>query len=119
MAGSDVLRQLAALNSAIAAVEVGPGNSEASVQELEEVKRGLDDARLGLWARLQGVHALDARSFVEQFRIRRSIEIATRLTTDLRLGLLDPGHAEFEELLGTTLDLAAAIHAGRRRPGTL
>ena len=50
MAENNVMDQLAALNAAIQTIPVSTENGDAMVQDLEAVKRGLDDARLGLWA---------------------------------------------------------------------
>jgi hypothetical protein len=70
MAEPNVLEQLAALNATLQTIPVGSEDGDHSVEELEEVKRGLDDARLGLWARLQGAHADDVVAFEE----RRSVD---------------------------------------------
>lgn len=117
MAESGLLNQLAALNAAIDGIPIVPGVEDDRYHELEEVKRGLDDARLGLWARLQGVRADDAKVFSERFRVRRCLEMCTRLTTDLRLGLMPPEHPEFADLWIEVTELAKAIQEGRGKAG--
>jgi hypothetical protein len=113
MAEAGVLNRLAALNAAIDDIPIVPGVEDDAFHELEEVKRGLDDARLGLWARLQGVRENDAKVFSERFRIRRCQEMTTRLTTDLRLGLMPADHPEFADLWIEVTELAKAIQEGR------
>jgi len=113
MSNSSVLDQLAALNASINDIPIVPGVEDDRVHELEAVKRGLDDARLGLWARLQGVHAADAKAFSESFRIRRCLEMCTRLSTDIRLGLMPADHPEFADLWIAVTELGRAIQAGR------
>lgn len=113
MSDSPVLDQLAVLNATIDNIPVIPGADDEHLKQLEAVKRGLDDARLGLWARLQGVHATDAKVFSERFRIRRCLEICTRLTTDLKLGLMPADHPEFSDLWIAVTDLGKAIQEGR------
>ncbi len=113
MPNSPVLDQLAALNASINDIPIIPGVEDDRVHELEAVKRGLDDARLGLWARLQGVHATDARAFSESFRIKRCLEMCTRLSTDIRLGLMPVDHPEFADLWIAVTDLGRAIQSGR------
>ena len=112
MAETNVMEQLAALNAAIQTIPVSTEIGD-SVQDLEAVKRGLDDARLGLWARLQGAHAADVTGFEERFRVRRALELCTRLTTDLRIGIMNPGHPEFADLWIATVELSQAIQAAR------
>ncbi len=113
MEESSVLTQLAALNATIDEIPIIPGVEDERFHELEQVKRGLDDARLGLWARLQGVHDDDARVFSERFRIRRCLEMCSRLTTDLQLGLMPADHPEFADLWIAVSELGQEIQAGR------
>ena len=113
MTSPDVMEQLAALNAAIQTIPIQARTDRKSLERLEEVKQGLDDARLGLWARLQGAHSDDVRTFEERFRARRAVELCSRLTTDLRLGVVDPSHPEFADLWITALDLGKAIQDAR------
>lgn len=113
MSDSALLRQLAALNAAVGEIPIIPGVEDGRFEELEEVKRGLDDMRLGLWGRLQGVRSSDAEVYSERFRIRRCQEICTRLSTDLDLGLMTADHPEFADLWITLTELAAAIQKAR------
>jgi hypothetical protein len=114
MRESSLLEQLAALNAAIGEIPVIPGVEDGRFEELEEVKRGLDDVRLGLWGRLQGVHTSDVDTYSERFRIRRCQEICTRLSTDLRLGLMTADHPEFADLWITVSELASQIQKSRQ-----
>jgi hypothetical protein len=117
MADARVMDQLAALNATIQTIPISADEGNSSVRELEAVKRGLDDARLGLWARLQGANADDVQSFEERFRVRRSLELCTRLTTDLRIGVMNPAHPEFADLWIATVELSQAIQAARVQAG--
>lgn len=116
MPSSTLLTKLAELHRAIESLPVPEGREEKDFESLEELKHGLDNARLSVWARLQGVDSDDAPAYVRSFRVKRAVEICSRLTTDLRLGLLDPRHGEYTALLTAALDLASAIHTGRVRP---
>ncbi len=113
MDDSNVMDQLAALNTTIQTIPLSTESGDRSVQELEAVKRGLDDARLGLWARLQGAHSDDVLAFEERFRVRRALELCTRLTADLRIGIMNPEHPEFADLWIATVELSQAIQAAR------
>lgn len=113
MGDSNVLDQLAALSATIQTIPISNEDGDPTVQELEAVKRGLDDARLGLWARLQGAHEADVQAFEERFRVRRALELCTRLTADLRIGIMNPEHSEFADLWIATVELSQAIQAAR------
>lgn len=116
MSGSVLLAQLSALNAAIETLPIETGSNQERLDELEAIKHGLDDARLALWARMQGIRTADARAFAERFRIRRAVELSTRLTTDLQLELLDAGHPEFDDLHTAATDLADTIERKRTPP---
>lgn len=109
-----LLQHLTALRGAIEALPLPDGPTDEQFETLETVKHGLDDARLNLWARLQGLHTTDLQAFTHRFRAQRAVEICSRLTTDIRLGLLSPDDPAFTTLLGTLLELARAIHAGQQ-----
>lgn len=114
MVESNVMTQLAALNATIQTIPISGKSGDRSRENLEEVKRGLDDARLGLWARLQGAQAAeDVTAFEERFRVRRALELCNRLTTDLRIGVMNPDHPEFADLWIATVELSQAIQAAR------
>lgn len=117
MADQKLLEQLAALNATLQAIPLRSAADQPSMEKLEAVKRGLDDARLGLWAKLQGAHAADIRSFEERFRIRRALELCSRITTDLRIGIMNPAHPEFADLWIATVELSQAIQAARAQLG--
>lgn len=117
MPESKVLDRLAALNATINEVAIIPGMDDGALEELEAVKRGLDDARLGLWGKLQGIHEGDAKAYSERFRIRRASEICNRLTDDLKLGLMPADHPELADLWIVVNGLAEAIQRGRGGSG--
>lgn len=109
----NVLHQLAALHETLQSIPIRSAGDRPAMEKLEAVKRGLDDARLGLWARLQGAHANDITAFEERFRIRRALELCSRITTDLRIGIMNPGHPEFADLWIATVELSQAIQEAR------
>jgi hypothetical protein len=103
---------LSRLNLALQALETRT-TGKIPVDELSEIKRVLDDLRLRLWALLQASHAKDPGGFEERFRVRRATELCTRLTTDLRNGLMNPQHSEFADLWIAATDLSQAVHTAR------
>ncbi len=113
MSDIKVMERLAAFNTAVQAMPIPVGGETEAIFKLQEVKRALDDVRLGLWARLQGAHSRDARSFEERFRVRRAMELCLRLTGDLRSGLMNPGHQEYDDLWIAAVELGQAIQTAR------
>ncbi len=105
---------LSRLHLALKALEARSGGT-MPVEELSECKRVLDDLRLRLWALLRAAHVEDPHGFEQRFRVRRAMELCTRLTADLRTGLMDPKHSEFADLWIASVDLSQAIQAARNQ----
>jgi len=108
---------LAAMKSAIARLQPGPGPGAVSIEEMQELKHALDGLRLALWARLQAAHAADPRTFEERFRLRRATEMCSRLTADLHAGLFSPAHPELADLWIVVAELGEAIQSVRHPAG--
>ena len=106
---------LSRLNLALKGLEARSGSGSMPVEDLSECKRVLDDLRLRLWALLRAAHVEDPTGFEQRFRVRRAVELCTRLTADLRNGLMDPHHAEFADLWIATVDLSQAIQSARNQ----
>jgi hypothetical protein len=108
---------IAAMQSAIARLQPGPGPGAVSIEEMESLKGALDGLRLALWARLQAAHTEDLRTFEERFRLRRATELCSRLAADLQAGLLSPAHGELADLWIVVAQLGEAIQRARHPTG--
>jgi hypothetical protein len=104
---------LTRLNLTLQALEARASRDPLPVKELSDVKRVLDDLRLRLWALLRAAHVEDPVGFEERFRVRRATELNSRLASDLRAGLMNPGHSEFADLWIAATDLSQAVHSAR------
>lgn len=109
-----VQSHLTQLNQAVQSMEERFSKGEAPDLDLNEVKRSLDDLRLRLWGLMQASHSDDPQAFMERFRIRRAIELSSRIATDLRLATLSPEHKELSDLWITAVDLSRAIEQVRK-----
>jgi hypothetical protein len=107
---------LARLNIALQGLETRATRASMPVEQLSDVKRALDDLRLRVWALLKAPHDQHPETFEERFRVRRATELCSRLTGDLRAGLLNPQHSEFADLWIATKDLSLAIPTARNQP---
>jgi hypothetical protein len=106
---------LAALQAAIRGLEARSGTDAVSVKELERVKVTLDDIRLSLWMHLQRLHVDDVAGFEQKFRVRRAVELCSRLKADLDTHLLDAARPEFADLWIVANDLSRSIQTSRER----
>src|SRR5262245_51954547 len=104
---------LSRLNLALQALETRAARGPMPTEELSDVKRSLDDLRLRLWALLRAGHVEDPVGFEERFRVRRAGELCSRITADLKNGVMNPKHSEFSDLWIAATELSQAIHAAR------
>lgn len=106
---------LGALQASVSGLESRSGADVVPAPELERAKLMLDDIRLSLWAHLQRLHSDDVTTFEQQFRVRRAVELCSRLKTDLDAQLLDPVRPEFADLWIVTTELSRSIQTKRER----
>ena len=57
---------------------------KASLPELEELKRWLDNSRLEVWGKLRAAQEPAVPDFEHKFRIRRAVELCDGLSADIR-----------------------------------
>jgi hypothetical protein len=114
MAEPSFADQMATLNSTLGAIEVRLALGRAPVEGLEGFKSALDDMRLRLWGLLSAGGGRDSRSFQEQFRIRRAMEMCRTLGTELHAGSISGRHRELTSLREAAMDLAEKIEQAQR-----
>jgi hypothetical protein len=114
MAEPSFADQMASLNSTLSAIEVRLALGRAPSEGLEGFKSALDDMRLRLWGLLSAGGGPDARSFQEQFRIRRAMEMCSGLSGDLHAGNLSGRHPELIGLRVVAAELADKIEQAQR-----
>jgi hypothetical protein len=114
MAEPSFADQMATLNSTLGAIEVRMALGRAPVEGLEDFKSALDDMRLRLWGLLSAAGTSDARSFQEQFRIRRATDMCRGLGGELQAGTISGRHRELNSLREAATELAQKIEQAQR-----
>lgn len=107
MAPEDLSEELQKMRAALQAIEQRLQAKSVPMSGVQDLKSGVDELRLRLWAILGAGSANDYRGFQEQFRLRRARDICRAIEHDLRQGALCPRHDE----------LAALAAAADARPG--
>lgn len=72
---------------------------------LADLKAGVDDLRLRIWAVMAAANSGDPGA-LERFRIRRAIDVCNGLADELAAGTIDPAHRELEQLRDAARKLA-------------
>lgn len=113
MAEPTFAEQVAALNTALHAIESRMSQGEIPAHALAEFKSSVDDLRLRLWGLLSAGSANDYRGFQDSFRLRRAKEICRGLETDIRSGSMSTRHEDLPPLGAAAGELAKSIAALR------
>ena len=92
------LDQVSDINATLTQLEQQIGDGVVSNQGLEDLKSALDDLRLRAWGLLMATSADDYKGFQERFRLRRTRELCTSITTDLLDGKLSLTNPELPPL---------------------
>ncbi len=114
MADAVFADQIAALNSALRAIEAQVARGGAPVEALEDFKSALDNMRLRLWGLLSTAGGEDQQGFQERFRIRRATEMCHGLADDLQAALVSNHHHELNGLRNAASELSQTIERARQ-----
>ncbi len=106
MSDPAMMDQLAKLNLEVQGIEARFGQGQVSVATLEAIKCALDEVRLRLWGLLKANSGEAPEAFQQRFRLRRTVELCARLTSDLEAGVLPKDHAELPDMHKAAADLA-------------
>lgn len=88
------------MRAALQAIEQRLQAKSVPMSGVQDLKSGVDELRLRLWAILSASNNPDPASTLERFRLRRAVEIMASVTADLAEGRLRGDHKEVTMLLG-------------------
>ena len=108
--------ELARMRAALQTMEQRLDTGTVPVAGIKDLKAGVDDLRLRLWAILSASNNPDPASTLERFRLRRAVEIMASVTADLAEGRLRGDHKEVTMLLGHTEKFARIAQQMARSP---
>lgn len=100
MAPEDLSEELQKMRAALQAIEQRLQAKSVPISGVQDLKSGVDELRLRLWAILSASNNPDPASTLERFRLRRAVEIMASVTADLAEGRLRGDHKEVTMLLG-------------------
>lgn len=98
MTGTTVRQQVDSMRLTLQAVEMQLGAESLHAAALDDLKSAVDDIRLRIWAIMSAAAEGSDGLAIERFRLRRGIEICTKLTEEFRTGSLTAGHKEAKTL---------------------
>jgi hypothetical protein len=107
--------RISAMRASLQTIEAQLVRGHVGDEGLEELKMGVDDLRLRIWAIMAAATAGDPGA-LERFRVRRAIDVCGNISDEIASGSIDPSHPEVAELRSVAQHLLAAI-AGSARTG--
>ncbi len=109
MTPGDVNQELQKMRAALQAIEQRMQAKSVPMSGVQDLKSGVDDLRLRLWAILSASNNPDPVSTLERFRLRRAIEILDALHVDILAGKLRTSHKEIGMLAERAERIVAAL----------
>lgn len=112
MAPEDLSEELQKMRAALQAIEQRLQAKSVPLSGVQDLKSGVDELRLRLWAILSASNNPDPESTLERFRLRRATEILDSITADIAAGKVRTSHKE----VGMLVERAERIVAALRPP---
>ena len=94
MAPEDLSDELQKMRAALQAIEQRLQAKSVPISGVQDLKSGVDELRLRLWAILSASNNPDPASTLERFRLRRATEILDSINGDIASGALRTSHKE-------------------------
>ncbi|HET7602659.1 MAG TPA: hypothetical protein VFK36_06540 [Gemmatimonadales bacterium] len=116
MAPEDLSEELQKMRAALQAIEQRLQAKSVPMSGVQDLKSGVDELRLRLWAILSASNNPDPQSTLERFRLRRATEILDSLQADIVAGKLRTSHKEVGMLVERAERIIAALRPAAK-PG--
>lgn len=101
--------QVTTISSTLRTLEQQVADGERDAPGLEDLKSALDDLRLRAWGLLMATSEADYNGFQERFRIRRTREICSAMSSDIRSGKFNRNNPELPSVAQAARDVAKAV----------
>lgn len=113
MSPSEVSEELQKMRAALQAIEQRMQAKAVPMSGVQDLKSGVDELRLRLWAILSASNNPDPASTLERFRLRRATEILDSINADIAAGKLRTVHKEVGMLVERAEKLLAVLRPGQ------
>jgi hypothetical protein len=108
--------RISAMTASLQTIEAQLVRGQIGGEGLEDLKRGVDDLRLRIWAIMAAATSGESGA-MERFRIRRAIDVCSTIGDEIASGDIDARHPEVAELRVAVQHLLAVLAGGPARPG--
>ena len=106
---------VSSIRASLQMLDVQVGRSLLSGEGLADLKREVDNMRLRIWAIMTAEAGQQAPGSLERFRLRRAIEITSKITEELERGEMSVEHPEIGVLDDLVPRLTHAVRSARAR----
>jgi hypothetical protein len=103
----------AKINAMLASLQTIEGQlarGDVRGQGLEDLKMGVDDLRLRIWAVMAAATSGESGA-LERFRLRRAIDVLGNMRDEIISGAIDPSHPEVATLKASAQRLLTALES--------
>lgn len=112
-----VRQQVDSMRLTLQAVEMQLGSGGLHAAALDDLKSAVDDIRLRIWAIMSASAEGNDGLAIERFRLRRGIDVCSKLGEEFRTGSINTGHREAVTLRDEAILLGRRIDEAHDRAG--
>ena len=106
--------QVTTISTTLRTLEQQVADGERDAPGLEDLKSALDDLRLRAWGLLMATNETDYAGFQERFRIRRTKEMCSAMSSDIRAGKFNRQNPELPGVAQAAREVAKAVEEAAR-----
>lgn len=107
---------VSSMRASLQMLDLQVGRSVLSPTGIADLKREVDNVRLRIWAIMTAEAEQQGPASLERFRLRRAIEITSKVTEELERGEMTPTHPELDTLDELAPRFTLALRSARARP---
>ena len=107
--------RISAMTASLQTIEAQLVRGQIGGDGLEDLKRGVDDLRLRIWAIMAAATSGESGA-MERFRIRRAIDVCATVSDEIASGDIDARHPEVAELRAAAQHLLTVLGGGSAHP---
>lgn len=102
------------MRASLQMIDLQLDRSRLSREGITDLKSEVDSVRLRIWSIMAAEMANEGPAGLERFRLRRAVEITSKICDDLERGTMVAEHPELEQLQGLSRRFLALMDAPKR-----
>jgi hypothetical protein len=101
------------MRASLQMIDLQLDRSKLSREGITDLKSEVDSVRLRIWSIMASEMANEGPAGLERFRLRRALEMTSKICDDLEQGTMTAAHPELEQLQASSRRFLAVVQAAK------